>query len=130
MTGVDRGCLPETRHLCRQLRITIMAWGPDRLTVEAKSAKRAKEIAVQLGHLGFKAIENDDDAWQACSACQKIQMRFERRSRLSTFHAAARMSRWNDGTLIWAASAVGFLIFCLTHSGRYPPGLPCPSEPH
>ncbi len=40
-----------------------MGWGPDMLTVEAKSQERAAEIAAQLGQLGFKAIQNEDNAY-------------------------------------------------------------------
>jgi len=53
--------LDETSNFCKSARITIVAWGPNGLLVEAKSPERAKEIASQLGQLGFKVIENEDN---------------------------------------------------------------------
>jgi hypothetical protein len=53
--------LPEAREFCRKSGIKILGWGPDMLTVEAKSEDRAKEIASQLAQLGFKPIRNEDD---------------------------------------------------------------------
>jgi hypothetical protein len=55
--------LKETRAFCRNARIKIMAWGPNLLTVEAKSHDGAEQIASQLGQLGFKAIPDEDDAY-------------------------------------------------------------------
>jgi hypothetical protein len=55
--------LLETSEFCRSAGIKIMAWGPDTVVVEAKSPVRAKEIASQLGQLGFKAVEDEDDAY-------------------------------------------------------------------
>jgi len=40
-----------------------MAWGPDTLVVEAKSANRAEEIASELGQIGFKVVESEDDTY-------------------------------------------------------------------
>ena len=55
--------LDETRAFCRSSGISIMGWGPDMLTVEAKSPDRASEIANQLGQLGFKVVKNEDDEY-------------------------------------------------------------------
>jgi len=52
----------QTNEFCHARGIKIMAWGPDLLTVEAKSPERAKEIAAQLADLGFKVIESEDNA--------------------------------------------------------------------
>jgi phosphosulfolactate synthase (CoM biosynthesis protein A) len=52
----------ESSDFCRSAGITIMAWGPQTLVVEAKSQERAKEIATQLAQLGFKAIEDEGDS--------------------------------------------------------------------
>jgi hypothetical protein len=125
MNRVDPRWLPETRDLCSQLGITIMAWGPDMLTVEAKSATRAQEIAAQLGHLGFKAIENEDDAYAGMMSLSKNPDAV--RAQLAAFNISRR--RWNEQMepLIWAACATGFLISGLTHSGRYPPGFTLPA---
>lgn len=53
--------LEETRAFCKTAGIKIMGWGPDLLTVEAKSAARSSEIAAQLGQLGFRVVENEDN---------------------------------------------------------------------
>ena len=57
--------LPEAREFCRNSGIKIMGWGPDMLTVEVKSEDRAKEIASKLAQLGFKPIQDEDDAYAA-----------------------------------------------------------------
>ncbi len=59
----DPTWLPEARQFCRDSGIKIMAWGPDLLTVEAKSTERAKEIVSKLGQLGFKVVEDEDDSY-------------------------------------------------------------------
>jgi hypothetical protein len=51
----------ETQGFCRNAGINIVAWGPNTLVVEVKSPDRAKEIARQLGHLGFKVVEDQND---------------------------------------------------------------------
>jgi hypothetical protein len=55
--------LEETRDFCRSAGIKIMGWGPDLLTVEAKSPARAGEIAAQLAPLGLKPVPDDDNAY-------------------------------------------------------------------
>jgi hypothetical protein len=55
--------LRETSEFCRGAGIKIMGWGPDALVVEAKSPDRRKEIASQLAQLGFKAVEDEGDAY-------------------------------------------------------------------
>jgi hypothetical protein len=55
--------LQETRNFCDSSGIKIVGWGPELLTVEAKSDARASEIAFQLGQLGFKPIEDEDNAY-------------------------------------------------------------------
>jgi hypothetical protein len=55
--------LQETSEFCHTAGIKIMAWGPNMLVVEARSPNRAKEIASQLAQLGFKAVEDEDDAY-------------------------------------------------------------------
>jgi hypothetical protein len=56
------GWLEGTREFCRGAGISIMAWGPKSLVVEAKSPQRADEIARQLANLGFEAVQDEDDA--------------------------------------------------------------------
>ena len=55
--------LDETRDFCRRAGISIVGWGSNMLTVEAKSPDRATEIASQLGQLGFKVVRNEDDEY-------------------------------------------------------------------
>lgn len=54
--------LNETRDFCKTAGIKIVGWGPDMLTVEAKSPDRSSQIIAQLGQLGFRAVENEDSA--------------------------------------------------------------------
>ena len=55
--------LQETCDFCDSSGIKIVGWGPELLTVEAKSDARASEIASQLGQLGFKPIKDEDNAY-------------------------------------------------------------------
>jgi hypothetical protein len=55
--------LDQTRDFCRSQGITIAAWGPRAVVVEAKSPERAEEISTQLANFGFKAVPNEDDAY-------------------------------------------------------------------
>lgn len=55
--------LDQAREYCGRSGITIVAWGPQHLVVEAKSADRSREIAEQLAPLGFTAMPNEDDAY-------------------------------------------------------------------
>jgi hypothetical protein len=59
----DPAWLPAAREFCRTTGINIMGWGPNLLTLEAKSPDRAREIASQLGQFGLKIVENEDDAY-------------------------------------------------------------------
>jgi hypothetical protein len=55
--------LQETRDFCGNSGIKIVGWGPELLTVEAKSEARASEIAAQLGQLGFEPIPDEDNVY-------------------------------------------------------------------
>lgn len=61
--GKNPDWLPQVREFCRDSGIKIMAWGPDSLVVEAKSAEMASQISNQLRQLGFKAIEDEADSY-------------------------------------------------------------------
>jgi hypothetical protein len=61
MSKANPPWLQETREFFCHSGIKVVAWGPEMLTVEAESEERAKEIASQLGQLGFKAIKNEDN---------------------------------------------------------------------
>ena len=54
--------LDNAREFCRTHGITMAAWGPNTLVVEAKSPERAAQIAAQLANLGFRAIQDEADA--------------------------------------------------------------------
>jgi len=58
--------LDSARKFCSARNITIMAWGPHALMVEAKSPERAAEISAQLANLGFRPVptrpDPDDDS--------------------------------------------------------------------
>ena len=66
--------LLEISEFCRSAGIKIMTWGPDTEVVEAKSEDRAKEIASQLGQLGFKVVEDEDDAYAAMLSLSRNTM--------------------------------------------------------
>lgn len=55
--------LSETQQFCESAHITIMGWGPELLSVEAKSPQRARQIASLLAPLGFHTIEDEADAY-------------------------------------------------------------------
>jgi hypothetical protein len=48
--------LAETKQYCESAGIPIVAWGPNLITVEARGSVRAKEVATQMGALGFQEI--------------------------------------------------------------------------
>lgn len=54
--------LSQTREFCKQAGIKIMAWGPNLLTVEAKTPEDASRIAAQLAQIGFKVVESEGNA--------------------------------------------------------------------
>ena len=54
--------LDSAREFCHTHNITIMAWGPHALMVEAKSPERAAEISAHLANLGFQPVLDPDDA--------------------------------------------------------------------
>jgi len=77
-----------------------MGWGPDMLTVEAASPARAKEIAGELGQLGFKAIENEDEAYAGMLSLSKNPAAFQ--AKIATFDISRR--RWDEQIVpfLWA----------------------------
>jgi len=96
--------LQGARQFCRDSGIEIMMWGPDSLVVEAKSEDRAK-IASQLGHLGFKVIENEDDAYAGMLTVSLNPAAF--RAKILSFDISHR--RWDEQIvpLLWS---LGFLL--------------------
>jgi len=55
--------LERAREFCRTAGITIAAWGPHALVVEAKTPERAEEITAQLASLGFQVVQDENDAY-------------------------------------------------------------------
>jgi hypothetical protein len=92
--------LAEAREFCRSSGIKIMAWGPDLLTVEAKSDDRAKQIASQLGQLGFKVIPSEDDGYAGMLSLSKNPSAIQ--TKTSSLDISRR--RWVEQIvpLIWA----------------------------
>jgi hypothetical protein len=74
MTKEKPSWLPATSDFCRSAGIKIMAWGPDTVVVEANSQDRAKEIASQLGQLGFKVVEDENDAYAGMLTLSRNRM--------------------------------------------------------
>ena len=56
MSKATPAWLAETKQYCDSAGIPIIAWGPNLLTVEARGIARAKEVAAQMGALGFQEI--------------------------------------------------------------------------
>lgn len=58
----NRDWLSQAREFCKHAGIEIMAWGPNLLTVEAKTPEDASRIAAQLAQIGFKVVECEGNA--------------------------------------------------------------------
>ena len=95
-----------------------MAWGPDLLVVQAKSLHRTKEVASQLEQLGFKPIEDEDDAYAGMLSLSRNPDAV--REKITLLDISRR--RWDEQfePLMWAGCATGFLTSGLTASGRSP----------
>ena len=110
--------LPQAREFCRTAGINIMGWGPDMLTVEAKSDERAKAIAAQLGQLGFKALENEDDAY---AGMLNLSLHPEAiHEKIASFDISRR--RWVEQVepLIWALGSLMLIPNLFGESTRSP----------
>jgi hypothetical protein len=116
--------LQEAREFCRTSGIKIVGWGPDMLTVEAKSEERAREIASQLGVLGFKAIKNEDDAYAGLLDLSKNPAAIE--AKIASFDISRR--RWDEQMepLIWALGTLLLVPGLSTNAGGYPHGVTLP----
>jgi Bacterial PH domain len=117
--------LQDAREFCRTSGIKIVGWGPDMLTVEAKSQERAREIASQLGELGFKALkQNEDDAYAGLLDLSKNPAAIE--ARIASFDISRR--RWDEQMepLIWALGTLLLVPGLFTNAGGYPHGVNLP----
>jgi hypothetical protein len=88
------------------------------LAVEAKSEERAKEITSQLGQLGFKALENEDDAYPGLLKLSKNPAAIQ--SKIASFDISRR--RWDEQIvpLIWALGSLLIVPGLLGDWGRTP----------
>jgi len=116
--------LQEAREFCHNSGIKIVGWGPDMLTVEAKSEERAAAIASQLGELGFKAMRNEDDAYAGWLNLSKNPSAIE--ARIASFDISRR--RWDEQIepLIWALGTLLLVPGLSINAGRYPYGVTLP----
>jgi hypothetical protein len=109
--------LDETREFCRGASIKIVAWGPDLLTVEAKSPDRSSQIASQLGQLGFHVVENEDNAYAGLLDLSKNPAAVQ--AKIASFDISRR--RWDEQIepLLWAIGSL-LLVPGLFGSTREP----------
>ncbi len=122
MTKEKPAWLQEARAFCRGAGIKILAWGPDMLTVEAKSQDRATEVASHLGQLGFKTIENEDDASAGMLSLSRNPAAVQ--ARVASFDVSRR--RWDEQIepLIWVLCSL--LLVARAETWRYPYWLTLP----
>jgi hypothetical protein len=105
--------LPQTRDFCRDAGITIVAWGPDLLTVEAKSRERATEISGQLAQLGFNVVpgkDNEDAGLLDLSKNPEAVC-----SKISIFDSSRRSGEKQIEPLVWAALSIALLLPSSSH---------------
>jgi hypothetical protein len=114
--------LDETRDFCRRAGISVVGWGPNMLTVEAKSLTRATEIANQLGQLGFKVVKNEDDEYAGLLSLSQnpdaVQAAIHQRT--ATFDISRR--RWPERIepLIWLIGSSLLIPGVATSNSRTP----------
>jgi len=115
--------LDEAREFCKGANIKIVGWGPNLLTVEAKSPARCSEIAAQLGNLGFHAIENEDNSYAGLLDLSKNPTAVQ--AKIASFDIS-RM-RWIEQIvpLIWAICSL-LLIPAILNSAREPRAITFP----
>jgi hypothetical protein len=118
MNRKDPPWLQPTWEFCRNSGIKIVGWGPDMLTVEARSEERAEEIASQFGPLGFRIVKNDDDAYAGLLSLSRNPAAVE--AKIASFAISRRPRDEQIEPLIWALGALLLLPCLATNSGRYP----------
>lgn len=86
-----------------------MGWGPNLLTVEAKSPERATHIASQFAQLGFKPLPNEDNAYAGMLdlSPDPDAIRSHSASRLAAVDISRRPLQERIIPLIWA---LGWLL--------------------
>jgi hypothetical protein len=96
--------LEQACEFCRTAGISIAAWGPHALVVEAKSPERAAKIAKQLANLGFKAIEDQDGAYAGLLTLSPKPEAV--RAKITSFDISRRPWSGQMEPLIWALGAL------------------------
>lgn len=114
--------LDPARDLCRRSGISVVGWGPNLLTVEAKSPTRAAEVANQLGQLGFKVVKDEDDenAGLLSLSQNPDALQAAANQRTATFDISRR--RWPEQIepLIWLVGSSLLIPRVATSSSKYP----------
>jgi len=102
----DPAWLPEAREFCRSSGIKIVGWGPDLLTVKAKSDERAKEIASQMERLGFQVVKNEDNPEAGLLDLSKNPQAIS--AKLATQQKDVSRRHWDEQIepLIWALGSL------------------------
>jgi hypothetical protein len=104
----DPPWLPQVRDFCRSAHIEIVGWGPDLLTVEAKSPERAREIASQFGQLGFKAIASEDNDYAGLLDLSRNPSAVV--AKIASFDISRRLLIDRLVPLLWLAVAIALLV--------------------
>jgi len=117
MGRAEPGWLPEAREFCHRSGIKIMAWGPDLLTVEAKTPARADEIVAQFAILGFEKIDDAGDSEAGMLSLSKDPDAVQ--AKIANFDISRR--RWDERVepLIWAGCATVLLYSGLKGTTHY-----------
>jgi hypothetical protein len=114
----DPPWLQQARDFCHNSNIKIVGWGPDLLTVEAKSPARASEIAAQLAPFGLKPIPDADNAYAGLLDLSKNP------SAIETQKTSGDIShrRWDEQILplIWAVVSLLLIPQLYDKGGRDP----------
>jgi Bacterial PH domain len=101
--------LAQARDFCRANGITVLGWGPNMLTVEAKTSERAAQIASKLAPLGFRPVANEDDAHAGMLELSPDPdaIRSHLASRLAAVDVSRRLLQERIIPLLWA---LGWLL--------------------
>jgi hypothetical protein len=108
MNNPDPVWMDSARRFCRESGIQIMGWGTDILLVEAKSPERAKQIASMLGQFGFKAIEDEDDAYAGILSLSINPVAVQ--EKIASFDISRRPIVDRILPLLWAAWSFAWLL--------------------
>jgi hypothetical protein len=113
--------LDETRSFCEDNGIKIAGWGPDLLTVEAKSPELADKITSQLSQLGFSAMAHDGDAEAGLLDLSRNSEAVQ--NKIRNFDISRRLWSEQIEPALWAVCSAVLLASAFSRSTRYPPQL-------